>query len=391
MINAELASLRREYSLFSPLTLVCLQINFARWTQDVILQKYFFCNTFRVLDKVCQYLIEQVIEKGPQDPVEVVFRVVLFNLFTKIETWELLVKNLGPLTWTRYRRDRYLKVLTAAANRGMALYTRAFIKPAPRFGHAENYKNHLSFLEVLMENEFPHRLLAAPYLANVFEYLVSLPSMGEFSAYQLMLSLSYTDVLNFHRNDFVITGPGSISGLKKLFGRTMEKGFQSKKSFAIEIMRYLVETQDQHFKRLGLAFSGLGPNKLPMDLSDIEHTLCEVDKYCRAAHPHLKGKRTHIKRAFEPSTLYQAKQILPKAWSHPSRTTPRLRPDKNLVIDKRYLIDKIKDHKSGPDGMRYLIYWVGYSAKDATWEPEHLLLADAPIVLSEYKAKMVSK
>ncbi|KAF8797682.1 hypothetical protein BYT27DRAFT_7125014 [Phlegmacium glaucopus] len=361
----------------------------APWTEDVILQKYFFCNTYRVLDKLCQYIIKEVIEKGPQDPVEVVFRVVLFNLFTKIETWELLVEKLGPLTWGGYHRSSYLKVLSAAFNRGMALYTRAFIKPAPRFGHAENYRNHLCLLEVLMENEFPNKLLDAPYMADVFEYLISFPSMGEFSAYQLMLSLSYTDVLNFHCNDFVIAGPGSISGLKKLFGGSMVSGSHSNPGFAIEVMRYLVKTQDQHFKRLGLAFSGLGPKKLPMDVSDIEHTLCEVDKYCRAAHPELKGKRTHITRSFGPSTRrHLAEPILPKAWSHPSRRTPRLRPDKTLVIDKRYTIEAIKDHKGGPDGTLYLVYWFGYSAKDATWEPEELLLSDAPVALSEYKAKI---
>ena len=382
MTNAGLASLHRE---FLPLktSRVGLKIIFARWTQDVILQKYFFCNTYRVLDKVCQYIIKEVIEKGLQDPVEVVFRVVLFNLFTKIETWELLVRSLGPLTWKRYDRDGYLKVLSGAFNRGTSLYTGAFIKPAPRFGYAENYYNHLCFLEVLMENEFPNKLLAAPYMADVFEYLISFPSMGKFSAYQLMLSLSYTNVLNFHCNDFVITGPGSISGLKKIFGRSMNE------DFAIEVMRYLVKTQDQHFKRLGLEFSGLGPKKLPMDVSDIEHTLCEVDKYCRAAHPQLKGKRIHITRSFDSSTFrYLGIPILPEAWSHPSRRTPRIRPNKTLVIDKRYTIDAIKDHKAGPDGMLYLVYWTGYSAEDATWEPEALLLADAPVALSEYKAKI---
>ena len=311
---------------------------------------------------------------------------MLFNLFTKIETWEILIEKLGPLTWAKYNRNSYIKVLSAAANGGITLYTGAFIKPAPRFGYAENFRNHLCLLEVLMENDFPRKLLGAPYLADVFEYLVSFPSMGEFSAYQLMLSLSYTNVLNFHRDDFVITGPGSMSGLKKLFGSSIGS---CSPGFAIEVMRYLANSQNQHFKRLGLAFSGLGPKKLPMDVSDIEHTLCEVDKYCRVAHPQLKGKRTNITRSFEPSTFGSLpKPILPSAWSHPSRQTPRIRPDKNLVIDKRYTIKEIKDHKNGPNGMVYLIYWEGYSTEDATWEPEELLLADAPVVLLEYKAKM---
>ena len=322
--------------------------------------------------------------------MEVVFRVVLFNLFTKIETWEILIENLGPLTWAKYNRNSYLKVLSAAVNDGMTLYTGAFIKPAPRFGFAENFRNHLYFLEMLMENDFPSKLLGAPYMADVFEYLISFPSMGEFSAYQLMLSLSYTNVLNFHRNDFVITGPGSISGLNKLFGSSMNARSHDS-GFAIEVMQYLTNTQDQHFKRLGLAFSGLGPEKLPMDVSDVEHTLCEVDKYCRLRHPQLKGKRTNITRSFEPSKLGSLpKPVLPQAWFHPSRDTPRIRPDKKLVIEKRYLIDAIKAHKDSPTGTRYLVYWVGYSVEDATWEPEELILTDAPLALSEYKAKIAA-
>jgi hypothetical protein len=39
---------------------------------------------------VSQYLIRDVVYAGPQDPEEVVFRVLLFKFFNRIETWELL-------------------------------------------------------------------------------------------------------------------------------------------------------------------------------------------------------------------------------------------------------------------------------------------------------------
>ncbi|KIM41897.1 hypothetical protein M413DRAFT_48233, partial [Hebeloma cylindrosporum] len=241
----------------------------APWTEDKVLQKYFFCNTYRVLDKGCQYLIKEVIEKGSQDPKEVVFRVLLFNTFTKIETWELLDSELGPLTWTSYDREKYKKVLRKAFNQGISLYTGAFIKPAPHFGCKANHDNHLLFLEMLMENELFSKLLDAEYLADVYEHLISFPSMGPFSTYQLMLCFSYTNILNFHHNDFVITGPGSISGLNKIFGKSMAKGRQTYDWFDEDVMRYLAESQDFHFKRLGLQFSGLGPKKLPMGVADI--------------------------------------------------------------------------------------------------------------------------
>ncbi|KAF8970599.1 hypothetical protein BDZ97DRAFT_52967 [Flammula alnicola] len=364
----------------------------APWTDDKILRDYFFCNTYRVLDKGCQYLIKEVIEEGSQDPVEVVFRVILFNLFTKIETWELLDRALGPLTWETYDREKYRKVLSRALGQGLALYTGAYIKPAPHFGFDLNYINHLCLLETLMENMLPSRLLAAQYMANVYEYLVSFPSMGPFSTYQLMLCLSYTNVLNFHENDFVISGPGSISGLNKIFGKSMQQGRSTIPGFDEEVMRYMADNQDYHFKRLGLEFSGLGPERLPMGVADIEHTLCEVDKYCRVAHPQLKGKRTNIHRTFEFSTAKRhAPAILPKAWSHPARREPRMRPDKTLVVDKRYEVSHISDHRDTPEGRQFFVFWIGYPPSDATWEYESSLLEDAPATIAEYFAKTTKR
>lgn len=329
-----------------------------------------------------------MIEKGSQDPVEVVFRVILFNLFTKIETWELLDRALGPLTWEKYNREKYRAVLAKASAKGMTLYTRAFIKPAPHFGFSQNYVNHLCFLECLMENQLASRLLVAPYMADLYEHLISFPSMGPFSTYQLMLCLSYTNVLNFHENDFVVSGPGSISGLNKIFGKSgMQEGRSCIPEFDAEVMRYMAETQNHHFRRLGLEFSGLGLKQLPMGVADIEHTLCEVDKYCRVAHPNLKGKRVNLHRNFAPSetrTLAYDVAIIPKAWSHPARCESCVRPDKVLVVDKRYVVSHISDHRDGPNGRQFLVYWEGYPDSDATWEFEISLKEDAPEAILDY-------
>jgi hypothetical protein len=340
------------------------------------------------LDKGCQFLIKEVIEKGSQQPEEVVFRVILFNLFTKIETWQLLDENLGPLKWTTYNHDKYAKVLSDALASGLPLYTDAFIKPAPHFGHKRNYENHLCFLEVLMDNKLYSRLLVAPYMADVYEYLYSFPSMGSFTAYQLMLSLSYSDVLNFHRDDFVVSGPGSVSGMRKIFGKSWYSN--NDLAFHQDVMRYFVDAQDYHFKRLGLHFSGLGPKKLPMDIADVEHTLCEVDKYCRAAHPGLKGARQHLTRLYhshsKPARCIPA--YLPKAWNHPARRVLRIRPDKELHLEKRYQINYIKAHRDQGGQKQFLVYWVGYPDRDATWEFEASLMDEAPSAIQEYLKKL---
>ncbi|MCI0525851.1 MAG: hypothetical protein L0Y56_00155, partial [Nitrospira sp.] len=65
------------------------------WTNDPILQEYKFTNAYRASDRVSQYLIRNVIYEGDQSPEEVIFRIVLFKVFNKIETWELLRGTFG--------------------------------------------------------------------------------------------------------------------------------------------------------------------------------------------------------------------------------------------------------------------------------------------------------
>ncbi|KAF8642931.1 hypothetical protein AX16_009319 [Volvariella volvacea WC 439] len=371
------------------------------WTEDHILQGYFFCNTFRVLDKVTQYIIKEVIGKGPQSQTEVVFRVVLFNMFTKIETWELLQEKLGPLTWETYDRYKYKAVLDQAKKQGMTLYTGAFIKPAPNFERKEekeekgkkekkfeNHVNHLILLEVFMENDLPQRLSEVAYMDELYEFLVSFPSMGEFLTYQLILNLSYTPFLNFSGLDFVVAGPGAISGLKKMFGESFVQARRDIPGFEVDVMRWLAQHQQEHFERLGLDFSGLGPDHLPMELPDIEHTLCEVDKYSRLAHPQFKGRRTEMRRAYEPPRREVPEQVvLPRAWSHPNRKIVKIRPGGPPVVEKRYTISRLGGHRQGVAGREYHVFWEGYSDSESTWEPEDGLLQDAPRIVQEYKAK----
>ncbi|MXW20558.1 MAG: hypothetical protein F4Z95_07115, partial [Gammaproteobacteria bacterium] len=60
------------------------------WTADTVLRNYKFTNVYRAADRVSQYLIRNVIYRGdlPSSPPDVFFRILIFKLFNKIETWE---------------------------------------------------------------------------------------------------------------------------------------------------------------------------------------------------------------------------------------------------------------------------------------------------------------
>ncbi|KAF8842281.1 chromo-domain-containing protein [Paxillus ammoniavirescens] len=342
------------------------------WTTDPILQSHKFCNTFRVLDRVSQFLVAEVIEKGPQKLEEVTFRVLLFSTYTSIRTYETLRKNIQPFTWGAYNRATYEKVLRQLYDNGISIYTGAYQKPAPELGFAENFMNHLALLEVLMR-ELPAQLKQAKYLADVFGYLRTFKSMGDFTAYQLVLNLSYSNVMNFSEYDFVVIGIGSRRGLQRCFREHIPR------SAEVDLVRWMQVTQEQHFERLGITFNGLGPDRLPMTLCDIEHTLCELDKYVRRCSQKAKP------RPFEPSGKL-GKIRLPKAWSHKSRRVLRIKcpEEAEAEVLEKFIVESIEAHREVHGVREFLVLWEGYPEDEATWEPEDGLMEDAPSVVNAY-------
>ncbi|MFF3440596.1 nucleotide kinase domain-containing protein [Streptosporangium sp. NPDC002721] len=125
------------------------------WTTDPIIGRHKFTNVYRAADRVSQYLIRDVIYNGSQDAEELVFRVLLFKIFNKIETWELLTRELGGRpTWDGYDFATYERILGAAMGRGERIYSAAYIVPNPAFGEARKAGNHLALL-LMPRSPFP--------------------------------------------------------------------------------------------------------------------------------------------------------------------------------------------------------------------------------------------
>lgn len=261
------------------------------WTNDPILQAHRFTNCYRAADRVSQYLISQVLYAGDSDPAEVVFRALLFKMFNKVSTWELVTAELGHPSWARFDHAAYDAVLSRALASGQRLYSAAYVIPPPRFGAVRKHTNHLRLLAHMMSSDLPAQLQDAATMKQAFEALRAFPGMGDFLAYQFLIDLNYSEVLNFDEMDFVVAGPGARDGLRKCFG-PQAAGIEA------ELIRYMADTQDMHFKRLGLDFGGLRGRSL--QLIDCQNLFCEVDKYARVAHPDVTGisGRWRIKQKF---------------------------------------------------------------------------------------------
>ncbi len=262
-----------------------------------MLRAHKFTNVYRASDRVSQYLIQNVIYRPDlsDEPTEVVFRVLLFKLFNRVETWELLEHELGTLTFSDYSFRRYDRVLSAAMARGDSIYSGAYIMPPGRFfGHDRKHRNHLTLLGRMMADGLPARLAESPSMESAFTQVRRYPSIGNFLALQYVTDVNYSDVTDFTEMDFVVAGPGAVDGIRKCFAST--GGLSN-----ADVIRVMAERQEVEFERLGLEFLSLWGRRL--QLIDCQNLFCEVDKYARVAHPDASGysRRTRIKQKFRPS------------------------------------------------------------------------------------------
>jgi hypothetical protein len=271
----------------------------AAWplTDDPILRTFSFTNVYRASDRVSQFLIRNVLYSGEQEPLEIVFRCVLFRMFNRSETWRLLSSGLGNLSAREFSPTHYGRVLNDALSRGLRIYSAAYIMPSgtSTFGSSRKHQNHLSLINMMLEDRIAQRLLDCRGLESVYRLLLSYPMLGPFLAFQLAIDLNYSAVINFSEMDFVVAGPGSRSGIRKCFAN--REGWTDE-----ALIRYVTENQEYEFSRRGLTFESLWGR--PLQLIDVQNLFCEIDKYARVAHPDVMGhgNRTRIKRLYRPTS-----------------------------------------------------------------------------------------
>ena len=277
-------------------------------TADPVLKNFKFTNAYRASDRVSQYLIRRVIYRDdlPSDERNVFFRIILFKLFNKIETWEYLEDALGPLIWDEFEFGRYDKLLSRRSGSGRRIYSAAYIMPSGEssFGHKLKHQNHLRMIEYLIRGDYPARLVDCKGMGDAFALLRTVPFVGPFLAYQYATDINYSRLTDFREDEFVVAGPGALDGIHKCF-------VGADRVNPADVIRYMWEHQDKYFDDLGITFPSLWGR--PLQLIDCQNIFCEISKYARVAFPEYAGVagRKRIKQKFQPAGP------LPEPWYPP--------------------------------------------------------------------------
>lgn len=250
------------------------------WTKDEVLQQYKFTNVFRTDDRVTQHYMRFI---SPIDEDQV--RQVLFNtVMYRIINWPYTMNCLGRLDYSRMsaKKAHFAKVFTLRKEAGLKLYTGAYmITASPEEGvdkHHATWES-LTTLAGWLKAGNLERLIYPPNAPGYFELLTNtlsslVPRVGKFIAYEVVTDLSYTWLKRNHDvYEWANAGPGAVRGLNRLMGRDVKQRIPE--SHSLQYMQDLLWELRRNLSSL-VAHRPSG-----WTIRDVEHSLCEFDKYCR--------------------------------------------------------------------------------------------------------------
>jgi hypothetical protein len=234
------------------------------WTEDPILQRYKFTNVFRENDATTVWFRENI--RDPlRDETEVALATIIFRWFNLIETGKVLVEHNLHREWDSD------KCYSALVNQPQWV-TGAYIIKTPN-GMDKLQGVCWSIDQIVHDKErFINELFASTSsLEEQWELLLPYPYMGPFMAYEVVTDWRHT-WLGDEAKDITTwanPGPGAKRGLNRIFGRDLNK--QIKNHLFIEEMKDLLEMS-----------SNFVHGQVPtLEMREIEHCLCEFDKYER--------------------------------------------------------------------------------------------------------------
>ena len=248
------------------------------WTEDEILMKYKFTNVFRELDTGTIWLRKNVIEPYADHP-ELFFNIAMYRLYNFIDTAE----EIGYLEY--YHTDAIMEKMYARKERGEKVFTGAHMitgtlggdKITQVFGYC---------LPSLWNNR---RLLEPEVgepLQRAYDRLCgNSPGFGPFISYEVVTDLRHTRYLEM--SDDIYTwanpGPGAKRGICRLLGLQV---YTAKGGVPSLETRHKYPSSEQCIKYIGILqreIEQYAPKWFPkVEMRDIEHSLCEWDKYERA-------------------------------------------------------------------------------------------------------------
>ncbi len=255
------------------------------WSKDVILNTYKFTNVYRELDRVTIWVKEHI-RKPFKDHEYLWFMLCIARQINWPPTL-LDMMNGSVDSWPyakmsdKWSYKKAMKVMRDRKAFGFKVYTGAYILNAQYQGFTNGVKiDKPEFTcKYVLNSLWKDRkkvtkfMEEATTIAEVVALLRQYPGWGGFTAYEVACDLRYTRYLNkaTDKLTYANPGPGAARGMNRLLGREL-KSNQPDKVVVPEMAELLKIVNDQW---------EVTKNTPKLELREIEHCLCEFDKYER--------------------------------------------------------------------------------------------------------------
>ena len=255
------------------------------WTEDSIFQDWFFCNVRREDDKTTYWF-----KKNIRDHVEglkAIEACIIFRWFNRISTGEI-IKDL--LVEDRWDHDEVKLLLED-------------VRPIVTGAYMIKTTTGLNKLDGILET-VDETLPQLPQLTSswgnsleeAWKDLKVIPYMGPFMAYEVISDLRWTSVLSKAKDimTWANPGPGCHRGIQRIvFGENwrgqLSRNNPDDKTYMLEVMTELLENSNS---------SKFWPKEWPAwEMREVEHWLCEFDKYKRVEEGNRMKRRFRYKAA----------------------------------------------------------------------------------------------
>lgn len=277
-------------------------------TADPVLAKYRFCNVFRELDKNTVWLRQNVRDplNKARDP-RLLLAVFVFRMFNRIEVAEAIFRDddlLGGFAaFDKFAKDgktKHLKdaILKRIGKKG-PYATGSYIISSPGgmtkldgilwvigqfYTAARHTLDGASLDQVAMAARMSKTKMS---LQAVHAWLKSFDYVGPFHAYEVVTDLRWTHLLSRAPDIYTWAnpGPGCKRGLNRVMRRDKKAKPWANREELLNEMDIILEAADAHWVDFAHKMRDKFPKlKTPLEweMRDVEHTLCEFDKYERA-------------------------------------------------------------------------------------------------------------
>jgi hypothetical protein len=240
----------------------------APWSENSIFQQWRFCNVHREHDKTTVWFKDNV--RSKLSDLAVIEATLIFRWFNRIETGEKVL----DLLLNGWDRDKAERRLSFSAE---PIFTGAYIIRSP-FGESKliGILNAIESARVLLPSI---TIKWGKRLEDAWRDLTTIQWMGNFTSYEVVTDLRWTNVLDqaIDINTWACAGPGCARGLGRVFHdnpRQFNYGSTYGQTEMLPLMQMLLTLSrddrywPQHWEK--------------WEMREVEHWLCEYDKYKRA-------------------------------------------------------------------------------------------------------------